>query len=135
MLPASLFINFYWKFKMENLNLNHDFETSRAKTALGHPVNSSLSFEQDVDLTTMLIKVLEMDSVLPKRGEKPISGRDLIKKTRSHLGSKFTDSTLRNYFSQLAKVETSPIAKTVGGHGYFFRDNSDDQNRNRLEPS
>ena len=112
---------------MENMYINHDFETNLAQVALGHPVNSSLSLEQDADLMTMMSKVLQKKGILPMRGHKPISGADLIRRIRPLLGSKFTDNTLRSYLSQLAKVETSPIAKTVGRHGYFFRDNSDDQ--------
>jgi hypothetical protein len=67
-----------------------------------------------------------MDGMLPNESEKPILGRELIRKIKPMLKPGYSENSIKNYFSQLSKSENSPIAKTAQGFGYFRRKTTED---------
>ena len=75
----------------------------------------------DKDLRTQLLDILANENVLPDENEKPILGPELLLKVKQFISPGFSDGSIKTYFSQFAKNESSPIARTVHGFGYFRR--------------
>ncbi|MFZ4701879.1 MAG: hypothetical protein ACOYMG_17675 [Candidatus Methylumidiphilus sp.] len=78
------------------------------------------------DLTTQLFRILAMDGILPNENEKPILGHELIRKIAPLLKPGYSENSIKNYFSQLSKDESSPIAKSAQGYGYYARKSSEE---------
>lgn len=66
--------------------------------------------------------------VLPATPEQAITGTDLLLKVKDKIDGEFSESSLRNYFAEMSRDPSSPIAKVDQGRGYYKRTITDSQN-------
>lgn len=62
-----------------------------------------------------------LPSLLPRREQDAIKGRELIARVRSILGDTYSDGSLRTQFSLLSLEEDTCLARISNGQGYYLR--------------
>lgn len=66
-----------------------------------------------------------LPSLLPRREQDAIKGRELIARVREVLGDAYSDGSLRTQFSLLALEEDTCLARIPNGQGYYLRQDGD----------
>ena len=62
-----------------------------------------------------------LPSLLPRRADEAIKGRELIARVRGVLGDTYSDGSLLTQFSLLSLEEDSCLARIPNGQGYYLR--------------
>lgn len=62
-----------------------------------------------------------LPSILPRREQDAIKGRELIARVREVLGDTYSDGSLRTQFSLLALEDDTCLARIPNGQGYYLR--------------
>lgn len=62
-----------------------------------------------------------LPSILPRREQDAIKGKELIARVRGVLGEEYSDGSLRTQFSLLALEEDTCLARIPNGQGYYLR--------------
>lgn len=66
-----------------------------------------------------------LPSLLPRREDEAIKGRELISRVREVLGDSYSDGSLLTQFSLLALEEDACLARNPNGQGYYLRGTED----------
>lgn len=66
-----------------------------------------------------------LPSILPRREQDAIKGKELIARVRGVLGEEYSDGSLRTQFSLLALEEDTCLARIPNGQGYYLRSAGD----------
>lgn len=111
---------------MENTQqFNSVRATVQTNVTLSDDTASMPSIDSNHDLMSSIKSILPTDGILPKNKGDAIKGDELIKRIMKHLPNACKEGTIRNYLSQLSRMEDSPLAKSKHRHGYFLRETTD----------